>query len=220
MRRLMLLAMVCFVTLFNGTAIAVPVVSTGTDATGTVNSEAAYLTWLSLTSSVVLDDLTGISGTSNSLSTTAGSLFGTTDDALSTGFTPSRRVLIGDYLLLTRVGDVATMTWSLGNPANAFSFFALDNDDEEVQVSIAFVDGTQMLYTAPSSATQQSSMFWGISGLGSLVSSVELSTRDAGSVTAFDRFSVGMTGSAPVPGPGSLVLLLTGLLSLLAIRKR
>ena len=161
-----------------GSARAVTV-HQGVDVSGltTPNSDAAFASWQSQVSSFTVDDMSGIScgGGPTVCTTTAGSTFTQGVGALqATNFNGG--VVSGANLLLVEVTNPGSFTWTLATPADAFGFFAFDNDGG--MLTVDFVDGTAQQYNLATAIGSSDSLFWGITGLGTNIASVTITTED------------------------------------------
>jgi hypothetical protein len=196
---------------------AAPVVYSGAGLS-TAQAEAAFANWQSGVGSFSVDPLAGLSGTDGfnaNLTSAAGNTFASADDFLvPTSLTQG--VMSGDVLALSRSGGLATLVWTLAQPANAFGFFGFDNDGGAL--TVLFVDGTSHEY-AMNGAGEDDSIFWGITGLDSAIASITISTTDPGGVSYLDRFVTGASISA-VPEPASLLLVGLGIAAAGAAHRR
>lgn len=218
MTKNLLVALSCMLAIISGyaqVAVAIPAVTSGTDdQSGDTQTNAAFTTWASTLTNVVvddIDDLTGTSGANGNLTSTAGNNFTSQEDGifLFNGTPPLDNTL---QLIFSVSETPGTFVWNLAKPSNAFGFFGWDNDGGTV--SISFVDGAVQNYSLVAEAGSDDNLFWGISGLSSLVSSVTISTTDPPGTSYWYRFAYGESQQAPpptVPLPGSIALIGIGL---------
>ncbi len=194
---------------FAGSANALSVYS-GADASGTTNSTNAFNSWVDSLSVYSVDDLSGLSGTTGApgnLTSTAGNNFTSTDDSLFVSGSGSS-VNLG----LVKQGSAAQFTWNLSDPSDAFGFFAHGNNSGTIAITL--LDGTSRTFNLGGKLN----VFWGISGLESLIASVTIRTTDP-AISHWDDFAVGTT-AIPLPAAMPLLGTATGFLTLAGWRRR
>ncbi len=192
---------------------------TDTGASGvTTNSDAAFDSWAASVASYSMDDFSGLS--SPNFTTDDGNDFDAVSGSgsISDSNYHSGGVVDGpDYLVLSRDGDnVGSFVWTLATPSNAFGVFGLDNDGGTI--TIGFTGGASSTYTLPAATGSDDSLFWGISGTSTNVSSVTISSTDQPGVSSWDNFVTGTT----IPEPSTYAALISmGLMGLaIAWRRR
>lgn len=178
---------------------------------GWMNSVAAFHDWQNQVSSFSQDTVSGGTcfGTTVVCQSGAGNWFLAGSDPSLSLTTPTNPVVTGDALELERTDTgPGSFTWVLAQPANAFGFFAGDNDAGTI--TITFAEGIEQIisFGPPNGAgAVGDSVFWGVTGLAGNALAVNISTTDPGGISYWDNFVSGVT----VPVPAALPLFLSAL---------
>jgi len=218
------LAVTCAMGLASGfatDAVAESVFS-GSDLSGsTTNSDAAFDSWAASVASYSIDDFEGFNLTN--FTTTAGNSFAAgPGDTLSDSDWQSGGVIDApDYMVVGANsgggGFAGSFTWTLAAPSDAFGFFAKDVEGSVASITVDFVGGDQAQYSMnPASTGSNNNLFWGISGVASQVSSVMVTSIDAGSLSSWDNFVI----SEAIPEPTTLTLATLALLGISYRRRK
>ena len=209
-----LLAAACLA-LFGHPALAMPMVFSGIDSgRATTNSEAQFALWRAAGSTPIVDDLDGLTGTSGvngSFTSSLGNTFSTTDGDSIGLFNFSIPVLQGTSVALFRNGPVATLVWDVVSPIDSFGFFSRNQNGATISINFADAASPQTFVAAASNSTGDN-FFWGITGLDSSVSSVEISTNGGiNTRSLYDRFAYRQAAAVPEPTTLSLMLMACGI---------
>lgn len=211
MNRILTASALCLTLLGTSQGAFAYTVSFGADlASSTTNSDAAFAEWQGLVAGYTLDTMDGLSGTPAGGTTALGNTF-TARGGLGI-FNANVGVIDGTALSVDRRIGGSPFTWNLVRPANGFGIFGHDNDGGTV--SITFVDGSSVTEQFQAASSSSDNMFWGISGLSSLVASVTINTTDPGGVSIWDN------AVTAVPVPAALPLFGSALVGLGLIGRR
>ena len=164
----------------------------------TAKSEAAFADWSAAVGTFAVDNLDVLAG--SQLTSGEGAVF-TGGTSLFSGFrNPAPGVPATTHLTAFLTGG-RSVTRTPALPVTALGLFGFDPDGADVRFS--FDDGSVKSFTRAAVAGSQGSLFLGVAGLATPVSSVDVFA--ASTVTDWDRFAY-----APAPLPAAAVLPLGG----------